>query len=160
MRLPTPLPITWPAAGPIRPSGREPQLAAALAARGKGAGIGLTAVVADCAYWVRDDWYLALREAGLPTWWRSSRVTVSGPRRPPAHPIEAAHTLAWQNATIPATGRPFQRHFRDGRTETWWAADARLGGYGPNSPCRLIVATTDPARLLEKATWSGHQPAP
>ncbi|WP_405887524.1 hypothetical protein OG762_08095 [Streptomyces sp. NBC_01136] len=46
-----------------------------------------------------------------------------------------------------------ERHFRDGHTETWWAADARLGGYGPASPCRLIVATTDPASLPEKATW-------
>ncbi|WP_327745449.1 hypothetical protein OG920_39225 [Streptomyces europaeiscabiei] len=33
------------------------------------------------------------------------------------------------------------------------AADARLGGYGPDSPCRLVVATTDPAALPEKATW-------
>ncbi|MDX3696067.1 hypothetical protein PV726_38285, partial [Streptomyces europaeiscabiei] len=31
--------------------------------------------------------------------------------------------------------------------------DARLGGYGPDSPCRLVVATTDPAALPEKATW-------
>ncbi|KAK1185250.1 hypothetical protein B7755_048495 [Streptomyces sp. NBS 14/10] len=46
-----------------------------------------------------------------------------------------------------------ERHFRDGHTETWWAADARLGGYGPDSPCRLVVATTDPATLPEKATW-------
>ncbi|MFD0443139.1 hypothetical protein ACFQ10_12405 [Streptomyces indonesiensis] len=46
-----------------------------------------------------------------------------------------------------------ERHFRDGHTETWWAADARLGGYGPDSPCRLVVATTDPASLPEKATW-------
>ncbi|WP_349345064.1 hypothetical protein [Streptomyces rapamycinicus] len=46
-----------------------------------------------------------------------------------------------------------ERHFRDGHTETWWAADARLGGYGPDSPCRLVVATTDPAGLPEKATW-------
>ncbi|WP_405814084.1 hypothetical protein OG241_05910 [Streptomyces sp. NBC_01390] len=46
-----------------------------------------------------------------------------------------------------------ERHFRDGHTETWWAADARLGGYGPDSPCRLIVSTTDPATLPEKATW-------
>ncbi|MET8451904.1 hypothetical protein [Streptomyces sp. NPDC005209] len=29
----------------------------------------------------------------------------------------------------------------------------RLGGYGPDSPCRLVVATTDPASLPEKATW-------
>ncbi|MDX2751923.1 hypothetical protein PV372_17290, partial [Streptomyces scabiei] len=46
-----------------------------------------------------------------------------------------------------------ERHFRDGHTETWWAADARLGGYGPDSPCRLVVATTDPVDLPEKATW-------
>ncbi|MER6958714.1 transposase [Streptomyces sp. NPDC000618] len=43
----------------------KPQLAAALAARGKAAGFGCRAVVADCAYSVSDDWYLALREAGL-----------------------------------------------------------------------------------------------
>ncbi|EMF56509.1 MULTISPECIES: hypothetical protein [Streptomyces] len=46
-----------------------------------------------------------------------------------------------------------ERHFRDGHTETWWAADARLGGYGLDSPCRLVVATTDPARLPEMAAW-------
>ncbi|MFM9443755.1 hypothetical protein [Streptomyces acidiscabies] len=45
-----------------------------------------------------------------------------------------------------------ERRFHDGRTETWWAADARLGGYGPDSPCRLVVATTDPGTLPEKAT--------
>ncbi|MDN3029610.1 hypothetical protein [Streptomyces sp. S.PB5] len=47
---------------------------------------------------------------------------------------------------------PVERRFRDGHSETWWAADARLGGYGPDSPCRLVVATTDLARLPEKAT--------
>lgn len=46
-----------------------------------------------------------------------------------------------------------ERHFRDGHSETWWAADARLGGYGPDSPRWLVVATTDPARLPEKANW-------
>ncbi|WUX02755.1 transposase (plasmid) [Streptomyces sp. NBC_01450] len=93
----------------------KPQLAAALAARGKEAGFDCRALVADCAYSVSDDWYLALREAGL------------------------AYVVALKP--------------RNGHTETWWAADARLGGYGPNSPCRLIVATTDPAGLPEKATW-------
>ncbi len=43
----------------------KPQLAAALAARGKAAGFGCRAVVADCAYSVSDTWCLALREAGL-----------------------------------------------------------------------------------------------
>ncbi|MFF2847557.1 hypothetical protein ACFVT5_14710 [Streptomyces sp. NPDC058001] len=46
-----------------------------------------------------------------------------------------------------------ERHFCDGHTETWWAADAHLGGYGPDSPCRRVVATTDPAGLPEEVTW-------
>ncbi|MER6977907.1 hypothetical protein ABT317_13000 [Streptomyces carpinensis] len=55
---------------------------------------------------------------------------------------------------------PVERHFRDGHTETWWAADTRLGGYGPGSPCRLVVATTDQAGLPEKATWYLTTPCP
>jgi DDE superfamily endonuclease len=132
----------------------KPQLAAALAVRGKEAGFGCRAVVADCAYSVSDTWYLALREAGLAyvvalkphrgTWARADQ---------PHTPIEAAHALAWKDAKRPGDWRPVERHFPDGHSETWWAADARLGGYGPDSPCRLVVATTDPARLPEKATW-------
>nr|WP_240496383.1 transposase [Streptomyces torulosus] len=44
----------------------KPQLSAALAARAEEAGFACRAVVADCAYSVSDDRYLALREAGLP----------------------------------------------------------------------------------------------
>ncbi|MFE5028553.1 transposase [Streptomyces sp. NPDC056656] len=111
-------------------------------------------MVADCAYSVSDTWYLALREACLAyvvalkpnrgTWARADQ---------PHTPIEAAHALAWKDAKRPGDWRLVERHFRDGHSETWWAADARLGGYGPDSPCRLVVATTDPARLPEKATW-------
>ncbi|MEU9979595.1 transposase [Streptomyces sp. NPDC051014] len=132
----------------------KPQLSAALAARGKAAGFGCRAVVADCAYSVSDDWYLALREAGLAyvvalkphrgTWARADQ---------PHTPIEAAQALNWRDASRPGDWTAVERHFRDGHTETWWAADARLGGYGPDSPCRLVVATTVPARLPDKATW-------
>lgn len=132
----------------------KPQLAAALAVRGKEAGFGCRAVVADCAYSVSDDWYLALRAAGL------AYVVALKPHRgtwapagQPHTPIDAAHALTWKNADHPGDWTPVERHFRDGHTETWWAADARLGGYGPDSPCRLVVATTDPATLPEKATW-------
>jgi hypothetical protein len=45
------------------------------------------------------------------------------------------------------------RTFRDGRTETWWAADAALGWWGPDGARRLVVATADPATLPDKATW-------
>ncbi|MFD1276230.1 transposase [Streptomyces kaempferi] len=68
----------------------KPQLAAALAARGKESGVGCRAVVADCASSVSDDWYLALREAAWPTWSRSSRTAAPGPRptshTPPSKP--------------------------------------------------------------------------
>jgi hypothetical protein len=33
------------------------------------------------------------------------------------------------------------------------AADAMLGGWGPDRPHRLVVATTDPARLPAMSTW-------
>ena len=45
------------------------------------------------------------------------------------------------------------RTFRDGHAETWWAADARLGGWGPDGVRRLVVATADPGTLPDKATW-------
>jgi hypothetical protein len=45
------------------------------------------------------------------------------------------------------------RAFRDGHTETWWAADATLGWWGPDGARRLVVATAAPATLPAKATW-------
>lgn len=54
--------------------------------------------------------------------------------------------------SIQATGHPLSVTSATG-AQTWWAADVRLGGHSPGSPCRLMVATTDPATLLEEATW-------
>jgi hypothetical protein len=45
------------------------------------------------------------------------------------------------------------RTFRDGHAETWHAADAELGWWGPDGARRLVVATADPATLPAKATW-------
>ena len=45
------------------------------------------------------------------------------------------------------------RTFRDGHAETWRAADATLGGWGPDGVRRLVVATADPGTLPGKATW-------
>src|SRR6266700_1448085 len=39
------------------------------------------------------------------------------------------------------------------RKGTWAPADAVLGGWGPEGPHRLVVATTDPARLPKLSTW-------
>ena len=53
----------------------------------------------------------------------------------------------------PGDWQPVTRTFRDGHTETWWAADARLGWWGPDGFTRLVVATADPGTLPGKATW-------
>jgi hypothetical protein len=45
------------------------------------------------------------------------------------------------------------RTFRDGHTQTWHAADAALGWWGPDGARRLVAATADPATLPPRATW-------
>ncbi len=45
------------------------------------------------------------------------------------------------------------RAFRDGHTETWFAAGATLGWWGPDGARRLVAATADPGTLPPKATW-------
>ncbi|WP_260613510.1 transposase [Streptomyces sp. WAC05858] len=116
-------------------------------------------MVADCVYSVSDDWYLALREASL------AYVVALKPHRStwapadqPHTPIEAARALTWHDAKRPGDWTPVERHFRDGYTETWWATDARLGGYGPDSPCRLVVANHRPSQPVgEGHLVPGHQ---
>ncbi|MFJ2028654.1 hypothetical protein [Streptosporangium sp. NPDC087985] len=67
-------------------------------------------------------------------------------------PIDAARALAWGGPGHPGDRRRVQRRFRDGHTEIWWAADARLGSWGPDEPYRLVIATTDPATLPDAST--------
>src|SRR6266436_5007275 len=66
------------------------------------------------------------------------------PRTPPAR---------WPGPDDPGDWQAVTRTFRDGHTETWYAADATLGWGGPDGTTRLVVATADPATLPEKATW-------
>ena len=73
---------------------------------------------------------------------------------PDAHtPVDAARALAWGGPEDPGDWQPVTRAFRDGHTETWWAADATLGWWGPDGDRRLVVATADPGTLPDKATW-------
>ena len=73
---------------------------------------------------------------------------------PDAHtPVDAARALAWGGPDDRGDWQPVTRAFRDGHTQTWWAADATLGRWGPDGARRLVVATADPATLPEKATW-------
>ena len=55
-------------------------------------------------------------------------------------PVEATGELGWQGPRKPDQWRRFRRRFRDGHTDAWWAADARLAGWGPDWRLRLVVA--------------------
>jgi hypothetical protein len=112
------------------------------------------AVCADSAYGDQDGFRGELAGAGLPF------VMARKPRRgtwahgPGAHtPVDAARALAWGGLGDPGGWYPVSRAFRDGHTETWFAAGAALGWWGPDGARRLVVATADPATLPGKATW-------
>jgi hypothetical protein len=60
---------------------------------------------------------------------------------------------SWDGPDDPGDWQPVTRAFRDGHTETWYAADARLGWWGPDGARRIVVATAGPGTLPEKATW-------
>jgi DDE superfamily endonuclease len=129
-------------------------IGADLAVRARAAGFVFRAAVADSAYGDQDGFRAELAEAGLPF------VMALKPRRgiwaygPDAHtPADAARDLAWDGPGDPGDWRPVTRAFRDGHAETWWAADATLGWWGPDGARRLVVATADPATLPDRATW-------
>jgi hypothetical protein len=112
------------------------------------------AVVADCFYGDNTGFVEALGRA------RVAFVLALKPRKgvwapeDAAHtPVEAARELGWGGPGRPGPWRRVARRFRDGHTETWWAADAVLGGCGPDRHHRLVVATTDPATLPKPSTW-------
>jgi hypothetical protein len=130
------------------------KIGADLAVRARDAGFTFRAVVADSAYGDQDGFRGELADAGLPF------VMALKPRRgtwaygPDAHtPVDAARELAWGGPDDPGDWQAVTRTFRDGHGETWWAADATLGWWGPDGARRLVVATADPATLPAKASW-------
>jgi hypothetical protein len=161
--------VYWPVhVQPYTPAGRlpkgtrdpgfrtKPQLAAELVQAARAAGIGFRAVVADCFYGDNEGFTEALGRAG------EAFVLAVRPRKGVWAPAEQAHTpqdaarqLAWGGPEQPGDWTPVTRRFRDGHTQTWWAADARLpaAGWGPDRRLRLVVATTDPATLPKLSTW-------
>jgi DDE superfamily endonuclease len=116
------------------------QIGAELAVRARAAGFCFRAVVADSAYGDQDGFRGELAEAGLPF------VMALRPRRgiwaraADAHtPVDAARALAWGGPDDPGDWRPVTRTFRDGHADTWWAADATLGGWGPDGATWYLV---------------------
>jgi DDE superfamily endonuclease len=134
----------------------KPQLAVELIDAARTAGIGFRAVVADCLYGDNEGFCAALGHAGV------AFVLAVKPRKGAWAPADQAHTpqdaarqLAWTSPSQPGDWTAVTRRFRDGHTETWWAADASLPacGWGPDRRLRLVVATTDPATLPKLTTW-------
>jgi SRSO17 transposase len=134
----------------------KPQLAVELIDAARQAGIGFRAVVADCLDGDNEGFTQALGQAKV------AYVLAVKPRKGAWAPAEEAHTpreaaaeLAWTSPQEPGDWTPVTRRFRDGHTETWWAADATLpaAGWGPDRRIRLVVATTDPATLPKLSTW-------
>ena len=129
-------------------------IGADLAVRARAAGFVFRAVAADSAYGDQDGFRSELAEAGLPfvmalkprhgTWAYGADAYT---------PADAARALAWHGPADPGDWQAVTRTFRDGHTETWYAADATLGWWGPDGTTRLVEATSDPAALPEKATW-------
>src|SRR5512132_3466873 len=143
------------AAGKRDPGFRtKPQLAVELVHAARQAGIGFRAVVADCFYGDNPGFAEALVAAKVPfVLALKPRKGTWAPAEQAHTPVEAAGELGWRSPNRPGQRRRIQRRFRDGHTETWWAADAQLGGFGPDRRLRLVVASTDPARLPGHSSW-------
>jgi hypothetical protein len=118
------------------------------------AGVPFRAVMADCCYGDNPGFTDALVAAKVPFVLALKPHKGTWAPADAAHPpTEAATELGWHGARKPGQWRRIQRRFRDGHRETWWAADATLGGFGPDRRLRLVVATTDPARLPGHSSW-------
>jgi SRSO17 transposase len=132
----------------------KPQIGMALVDAALALGLPFRAVVADCTYGESEAFEGALWEAGLPyvVALKPSKGTWA-PEEEPHTPKEAAQEVPWNGPAEPSGWVAVERRFRDGHTETWWAAELTLAGYGPDQPTRLVVATTDPVTLPEVSTW-------
>jgi DDE superfamily endonuclease len=132
----------------------KPQLAVDLVSRARALGVPFRAVVADCIYGENATFEGTLWGAQLPYVLavRPSRGSW-GPEEAAHTPQEAAQEVPWTNREEPGGWTAVERHFRDGHTETWWAADLELPGYGPGRYTRLVAATTDPPTLPAASTW-------
>jgi hypothetical protein len=130
------------------------QIAADLITRALAAGVVCRAVVADSFYGDHDPLRGQLSQSGLGFVMALKPARGTWQYGADAHtPKDAARAVPWGGPDDPGGWHPVQRTFRDGHTETWWATDAQLGWWGPDGHTRLVVATTDPDILPDKATW-------
>ncbi len=114
------------------------------------------AVVADSFYGEDEGFKQSLSELGVGyvmalkpshAWWHKIGEIGS--------PYEAAMAAGegWEDERQPGEWAKVVRSFRDGHQQVWWALEVDVGPYGPQRARRAVVATTDPKRRPEKATW-------
>ncbi|MDQ6915863.1 MAG: transposase, partial [Actinomycetota bacterium] len=141
----------------------KPQLAVELVDAALAAGVSFRAVVADCAYGDSEAFFDALGQAELPyvLALKPSRGTYA-PADQAHTPLEAARAVPWDGPDAPGGWTAVERTFRDGHHEIWWAVEVRLFPASTDPAVRLVVATTDPARLPPLTTWvlAAHLPRP
>ena len=132
----------------------KPQIALQLIAAALDAGVLFRAIVADRGYGENPTFAGELLGEDIP-YVVSVKPSegVWAPADAVHTPQEAAQELPWSGATAPGQWVPVVRAFRDGHTETWWAAELVYGPYGPERPVRRTVATTDPVQLPAASTW-------
>jgi SRSO17 transposase len=132
------------------------KIASELVERAVEVGVPFRAVVADSFYGEDEDFKQSLGELGVGyvlalkpshAWWHKIGEIGS--------PSEAAVAAseAWEDERHPGDWVKVVRSFRDGHEEMWWALEVDVGPYGPQRARRAVVATTDPEKLPEKATW-------
>jgi hypothetical protein len=119
-------------------------------------GIPFRAVVADSFYGEDEDLKWALRElnVGYVLALKPSHSWLDREGEEIGALWEAALGAQWEDPdSSPGDWVKVVRRFRDGHKEQWWALEVDAGPYGPRRAQRAVVATTDPGRLPDKATW-------
>jgi SRSO17 transposase len=127
----------------------KPEIALALVDQATAAGIAFEAVVADCFYGDHSRLVAGLLQRRLPFVLSHRRTRSQGwALGNVAHSFDDAvrdlRLRDWHRVT---------RHFRDGHTEPWWAAELEFMGYGPFHAERAICVTSDRRTRPALRTW-------
>lgn len=140
------------------------KIAGQLVERSVGGSVAFRAVVADSFYGEDEDFRQGLRDLGAGyvlslkrshCWWHKEGEEIGAL-------WEAAEAAGWKDTAEPGEWKKVARTFRDGHQEQWWALEVQAGPYGPERAHRAVVATTDPEKLPDLATWhlTTNLPAP
>jgi len=118
-------------------------------------GIPFRAVVADILYGEHHEFRRGLEKRHIPYvlavkpsygWYfptGGARQTVQ----------QLAREAIWNGEEDPGEWVALRRSFRDGHTERWWAFEPKSWPFETGRRKRLVVATTDPARLPDLTTF-------